>query len=57
MSDEREAFKAAQEARADVARPGRSVGSTDIVRRLVDAAVYRATHDAEPAPEPDARPD
>ncbi|WP_168200833.1 hypothetical protein [Allokutzneria sp. NRRL B-24872] len=55
MSQEREAFRTAEEARADVTRPGRSAGTADVVRRLVDAAVYRETHRDEPQPDT-ARP-
>lgn len=51
MMNEKENFQAGEEARRDLlARAGHTPTSGDPVRRLVDAAIYRETHRAEPAP-------
>jgi hypothetical protein len=51
---EAEKFRASQEARADVVSgAGRSGTHVDPVRHIVEAALYRETHRAEPAPSTD----
>ena len=52
-----EDFKAGKESRSDVvSRAGHPGGSTDVVRRLVEAAFYREAHQQRPSTE-DTEPD